>query len=77
MAGRVQDSDLAWDEFIHNAASEAIHIVTERVARDGKTMMPVGSARYPRPGRTRRNPKAEAGRPEACAGQSPPATAPR
>ena len=52
MAGRVQWNDRAADDFLADASTEAVRIVTEKVARDGKSLMPVASAARPRPGHT-------------------------
>ena len=57
MAGRVQWNDRAADDFLADASTEAVRIVTEKVARDGKSLMPVASAARPRPGHTARNPE--------------------
>jgi hypothetical protein len=56
VAGRVEDNGFTWDELIRSAGADAVKIVTERTARDGKSLMPEGSERYPAPGHTRRNP---------------------
>jgi hypothetical protein len=53
----VEVNETATHDFLDDAKSRAVHIVTERVADAGRTLMPVGGA-DPRPGVARANPLA-------------------
>jgi hypothetical protein len=53
----LQENDAAWREFINHTDTLAVQKTTEMVADRTRDFMPIANAaRYPRPGRTGRNP---------------------